>query len=179
MSTCLSYHPILYLISCKSIGCKKPRNKPDVGFKHGQFCWLKAEENNNYASRRVCASSCQKFVLFVSHLSHLMTKPTKWHVRPAKTQISLGIRPVWSESSLSAWRKLGSLATLSRQRRLWTDWVDAQADLSLRWAHSHFVGFVVRRLIYKCFQFLGVGIQFDYQTMCSKRLPLKETKSEL
>ena len=25
--------------------------------------------------------------------------------------ISLGIRPVWSESSLSAWRKLGSLAT--------------------------------------------------------------------
>ena len=32
-------------------------------------------------------------------------------VRPAKTQISLGICPVWSESSLSAWRKLGSLAT--------------------------------------------------------------------
>ena len=32
-------------------------------------------------------------------------------VRPAKTQISLGIRPVWSESSPSAWRKLGSLAT--------------------------------------------------------------------
>ena len=40
-----------------------------------------------------------------------MTKPTKWHVHPAKTQISLGICPVWSESSLSAWRKLGSLAT--------------------------------------------------------------------
>ena len=34
------------------------------------------------------------------HLSHLMTKPTKWHVRPAKAQISLGICPVWSESSL-------------------------------------------------------------------------------
>ena len=44
-------------------------------------------------------------------MSRLMSKPTKWHVRPAKTQISLGIRPVWSESSLSAWRKLGSLAT--------------------------------------------------------------------
>ena len=40
-----------------------------------------------------------------------MTKPTKWHVRPAKTQISMGIHPVWSEFSLSAWRKLGSLAT--------------------------------------------------------------------
>ena len=47
----------------------------------------------------------------VGHLSRLTTKPAKWHVRPAKTQISLGIRPVWSESLLSAWRKLGSLAT--------------------------------------------------------------------
>ena len=35
---------------------------------------------------------------------------------------------------------------LSAQRRLWSDWADAQADLSLRWAHSHFVGFVTRRL---------------------------------
>ena len=32
-------------------------------------------------------------------------------VRPAKTQISLGIHPVWSESSLSAWRNLGPQAT--------------------------------------------------------------------
>ena len=37
-----------------------------------------------------------------SILSRRMTKPTKWHVRPAKTQISLRIRPVWSESSLCA-----------------------------------------------------------------------------
>ena len=44
-------------------------------------------------------------------ISHLMTKQTEWHVRSAKTQISLGIRPVWSESLLSAWRKLGSLAS--------------------------------------------------------------------
>ena len=29
-------------------------------------------------------------------------KISKWHVRRAKTQISLGIRPVWSESSLCA-----------------------------------------------------------------------------
>ena len=34
---------------------------------------------------------------------------------------------------------------LSQQRKLLSDWVDAQADLSLRWAHSHFVGFVMRR----------------------------------
>ena len=68
-------------------------------------------------------------------------------LRPAKTQISLGIRPVWSESSLSAWRKLVLSYPLSAQRRLWSDWADAQADLSLRWAHTHFVGFVTTRLI--------------------------------
>ena len=38
-------------------------------------------------------------------------KTNKVNGRPAKTQISLGIRPVWSESSLSAWRHLGSLPT--------------------------------------------------------------------
>ena len=36
------------------------------------------------------------------YMSRLVRKPTKWHVRPTKTQISLGIRPVSSESSLSA-----------------------------------------------------------------------------
>ena len=36
------------------------------------------------------------------HLGRLMTKPRKWHVRPAKTQISLCMRPVWSESSVCA-----------------------------------------------------------------------------
>ena len=30
-----------------------------------------------------------------------------------------------------------------------TDWADAQADLSLCWAHTHFVGFVMSWLI--CF----------------------------
>ena len=38
-------------------------------------------------------------------------KPDKVSVRPAKTQISLGIRPVcWSESWLSVWRNLRALA---------------------------------------------------------------------
>ena len=36
---------------------------------------------------------------------------------------------------------------LSAQRRLWSDWADAQADRSLQWAHSHFVDFVMSRLI--------------------------------
>ena len=81
-------------------------------------------------------------------LSHDMTKPTKWHVRPANTRISLGICPVWSESSLSAWRNLGSLATHWVHSEDWSDWADAQADLNLRWAHTHFVGFVMSYLIW-------------------------------
>ena len=35
---------------------------------------------------------------------------------------------------------------LSTQGRFWSDWADAQADLSLRWAHTHFVGFVMSSL---------------------------------
>ena len=34
------------------------------------------------------------------YLSHSTTKPTKWPVHLAKTQISLGIGPAWSVSSL-------------------------------------------------------------------------------
>ena len=36
----------------------------------------------------------QYILMHHNQMSRLMTKPTKWHVRPAKTQISLGIRPV-------------------------------------------------------------------------------------
>ena len=196
------------------------------------------------------------------------TKPTKWSVRPVKAQISLGSRPIWSESSLCAqcpglngqlrtqgffmhyadsedseqtgrmprliWVFAGrtghfvgfvvlrliwddtsltcmplivgvndlfsiSVATwqnqqngcasskdsdqpehlprlmrvfavrmkkawvlsytLSAQRRLWSDWADVQADLSLRWAHTHFVGFVMSWLI--CFSFICMHFRLE------------------
>ena len=72
-------------------------------------------------------------------LSHPMTKSTKWPVHPAKTQISLGICSVWSESSLSAWWNLGSLATHWVHSKDWSEWADA--DPSLRWAHMPFCWF--------------------------------------
>ena len=37
---------------------------------------------------------------------------------------------------------------LSAQRRLWSDWTHAQADLSICWSHTHFVGFVTSWLIW-------------------------------
>ena len=50
-------------------------------------------------------------------LRHRITKPTKWLVQPAKTQISLGIRPVWSASSLCE----GQNIYWRGQRRLWSE----------------------------------------------------------
>ena len=64
-----------------------------------------------------------------------------------KIQIGLGILPVWSESSLSAWRKLGSLATH------WAHSEDSDQTGSMPrmiWVFAgrtyHFVRFVMRRL---------------------------------
>ena len=83
----------------------------------------------------------------------LVSKHELWHdetnkmsVCPAKTQISLGICPVWSVFAVPLMGSYGPKLSSCGQRRLWSDWVDAQADLSLRWAHSHFVGFVMSRL---------------------------------
>ena len=45
------------------------------------------------------------------------------------------------QSLLPAWRNLGSLAIHWAHSKDWSDWVDAQADLSLRWAHWSFCWF--------------------------------------
>ena len=68
-------------------------------------------------------------------------KTNKMTVRPAKSQINLRIRPVWSESSLCTQWVAKDPSLQCGQRRVWSDWVDAQADLSLRWAHIPFCWF--------------------------------------
>ena len=60
-------------------------------------------------------------------------------VRPAKTQISLGICPDRSVFAMHSF--------LHVDIEDWSDWADAQADLSLWGRTCHFVGFVMRRLI--------------------------------
>ena len=85
------------------------------------------------------------------HLSRLMTKPSNWPVRPAKTQISLGIHPVWSESSLCVqW-------VAKDPRFLHADNEDSDpTGLMPRliwvfaWCTCNFVGFVLSQLIYFC-----------------------------
>ena len=68
-------------------------------------------------------------------------------VHPVKTQISLGIRPVWSVFAVRKKKAWVLSYPLSAQRRLWWDWADAQAELSLHSADSHFVDFDMRRFI--------------------------------
>ena len=53
---------------------------------------------------------------------------------------------------------------LSAQQRLWSDWSDAQADLSLRRAHTHFVGFVMSQFIYMYMLSFLIGMK--YVTCC-------------
>ena len=78
---------------------------------------------------------------------------------PVKTQISLCICPVWSVFTVRLKKPWVLSYPLSAQRRHWSDWADAQVDLSLRWAHSHFVGFVMRQLIFWCREgILGVSL---------------------
>ena len=66
-------------------------------------------------------------------------------VCPAKTQISLGIRLVWSESLLCTEWVAKDSSFLHVGSEDWSDWADAQAqaELSCRWVHSHFVDFVM------------------------------------
>ena len=69
------------------------------------------------------------------------TRITVWH-HSASTSQPLKIIRI-------SWRKLWSLATQwAHSEDSWSDWADAQADLSLRWAHIRFVGFFMSRLIW-------------------------------
>ena len=79
------------------------------------------------------------------YMSHEMTKPTKWVCAKQR------LRSAWASSlirfftvhSMGSW---GPKVSSCGQRRLWSDWADAQADLSLHWGHTHIVGFVMSRL---------------------------------
>ena len=97
----------------------------------------------------------------ISEMSHSMTKPTKGHVRPVKTQISLGICPVGSESLLSAWRNKWVLSyPWSALRIIWSDsdYYEHPIKISDQPAHRH-------SLIRVC-------------PACSKKLWVQSTKTD-
>ena len=72
---------------------------------------------------------------------HNVRKCTFGHVRPAKFQISLCIRAVWSESSLSAFWIAKDVKFLPVDNKDWSVSTDARADLNLLWARVRRHGF--------------------------------------
>ena len=88
-------------------------------------------------------------------------------VRPAKSQITLGIRPVWHESSLCTQWVAKDPRYLHADSEN-SDWEDDQADLRLGWVHIHFVGFVMSRLVFWCqlkILSLGITVLHHYATL--------------
>ena len=81
-----------------------------------------------------------------SYMSHNMTKPTKWLCTQQR------LRSAWAstksdQSSMCTQLVAKDLSSLHTDSEDWSNWADAQADLSLHWAHTQFVGFVMSRLI--------------------------------
>ena len=74
----------------------------------------------------------------VKDMSHHMTKPSKWNVHPAKTQISLCICTVWLEFLHCALWAAKVPTFLQADSKNWSDWVDVQADLIYSWVHRSF-----------------------------------------
>ena len=96
----------------------------------------------------VCSCIC----ICMTYASYKMSRPrdkaNNVVVHPAKDSDQPGHPPSLIRVFAVRMTKASVLSyPFSVQRRLWSDWVDAQADLRLRLAHSHFVGFVTRRLI--------------------------------
>ena len=104
-------------------------------------CWKK------YVSLTSEKSDTPKSCCTHSKMSRLMTKPIKWSVRPVKTQISLNIHPVWSESS--------QCTQLVAEDPMFLHADSEDSDQTGRMPRltrvftgrtCHFVGFVMRRL---------------------------------
>ena len=95
-------------------------------------------------------------------MSQCMTKPAIWLVQPAKTQISLRIRAVWSESSLiaCAFYSLQAIQRGTKENPCRTGW---KYRLTFAGHTGLIVGFVVHRLKYKySMAFYYVHLTFGY-----------------
>ena len=116
------------------------------------FLILKQQSFNPIVQNDFCFLNIKVFFFFcwifkaLSIIEPPHDKTKKWHMCPAKTQISLDVRPVYSEFSLPASRKLGSLATLQALSEV-SDQTGRMPRLIWVFAGRtcHFVGFVMRR----------------------------------
>ena len=99
-----------------------------------------------------CLEYCEQcmvlasFELLIQQMSRDMTKPTKWVCTQRRLRSAWASAQSDQSSLCTQWVAKDPQLSSCRQLRLWPDWADAQADLRLRWAHTHFVGFVMSLL---------------------------------
>ena len=121
--------------------------------------------------QKVCNMKSWQLLVSYYHMSRIMTKLTKWHVRPAKIQLSLGIHPVWSESSLCA-RWVAKIPMLLHADSEYFDQTGRMPGLI--WAFAgrtgHFVGFVMLRLLFKSFP----GYEFSHDSIWTNQRDPRE-----
>ena len=88
-----------------------------------------------------CLNRCQVYFIgkkaLILYLSRSITQTNKMICAPIddSDQISLGIRPVWLESSLCAHLTAKDPRFFQADTEDWPDWTGALANLSLCWAH--------------------------------------------
>ena len=161
----------------------QPTNPCSLISLHWALKWLPKVKGTVTTMIRLCCCKAG-LILCRVHMSRSMTKPIKWHVHPAKTQISLGIRPVWSDSSLPASWVAKDQCFFMRTEKLWSVWADPKANLSLHWAYRSFywlqrlnyvtVGFAVPRLKYL---FLVLCFSWERATLKNERATLQQNLS--
>ena len=127
-----------FLVPCVILvcsDCPKIRNLPNILFL--AFFLI------HYGHRWVlCCCSCVQY-------EPPYDKTNKMACAPSEDSVQPGHPPSLIRVFAVRMKKAWVLSyPLSAQRRLWSDWADAQADLSLRWAHTHFVSFVMSLLNY-------------------------------
>ena len=81
------------------------------------------------------------FRLIKVYLSHLMAKTNLMTCAPSEDSDQRGHPPSLISLRCPHEETLGPQLPNERLRRLWSDWADAQAGLSLRWAHRSFCWF--------------------------------------
>ena len=87
-----------------------------------------------YAPMQSCHSLCCSYTTSAAK----QQKPTKWHA-PSEDSDQPGHPPSLIRVSAVHMKKAWFLRyLLSAQGRLWSDWADAKADLSLHWAHGRY-----------------------------------------
>ena len=94
--------------------------------RHNQW-WFSMNRSPSFAYWKECKTT-KSLILEPPH-----DKTSKVSVRPAKTRNPPSLIRVFAVRMKEPWFLS---YPLSAQRRLWSDWADAQADLSLPWVHT-------------------------------------------